>query len=433
VIKNDVIIVQDENGDWFLDSNNSLFDLDNYGYIYTEMRHPSFDISQGIVESIDTVNNTISIGGRSIGINDCSLYLESSDGSTSTEVLLTDLDDILQEGKTIELMDATDVGYFGALGWQSGELSYDAIHWNLTSLSFRVLTPSAIMPKFSTLEGVDTINGTITIDGQEIYMPSGVTAVTWINGASSESIGLAELRNRLDTYTDTIYIVNTNGLPIAETAPGRWEFLASSIPQFRIESAVFTMKTGSLLTGVDTVNRTITIGGQTVAVPAGSYTIKWYTRGKYGIYNPVTVDIDTLAAMVGETLAAGAYAIVYSNLSALHSSSGWVFGQNTLEFQRLEGSVSINSGVLSDVNTETKTVTIGGQAIRLQGAYTIHWNSQTIDIAMLKQKLLETQAMGRYVETSANKGVYAYKVNDGLYNVDADLYFTVNYERKFKF
>ncbi|MDD5040670.1 MAG: DUF1080 domain-containing protein, partial [Patescibacteria group bacterium] len=355
-----------------------------------------------LLEGVDNVNRKITIGGQVINLSEDKTirwYTGSSYETIDIATLKTRLAEMVAGGSHVEL--------YSSVGITQDTSSA----WGLTS-SYISFVISSVAPQFnsgSIIEAVNSVSGTVTIAGQVIRMPSSSYTIQWYNGSSYEAITLAELNSRItqakanglesQVYNYSLYTQSTQqGL----------QFTSTTL-YFSLVDIGGYITAGSLVTGVDATGGTVTIGGDVVRMPS-SYTIQWYT----GDSAYETITIATLASRLAAAEASGDMVEVYSsNLDTMMNFNGWQFRTTTLKFRTAKSTSQLMPGSLVEsLNTTTRVVTIGGQAMTIPASgCTIRWYDgsqyQTVTVEQLNTKIQEAHAAGHDVEVySSNIAVW---------------------------
>ncbi|MFA5795544.1 MAG: hypothetical protein WC980_10825, partial [Candidatus Brocadiia bacterium] len=379
----------------------------------------SYISTNSTVTDINKSNNSITIGGQAIMLpSSFSINWYHGGKFISYVTTLDDLESKINEahesGATVEMYNSISITK------TSGNWKFAS-----TGISFNVTGDSSYIATDSAITNVDTSNNTITIGNIDIKLPSS-TIIYWYDGSSATQITLTDLYNKyadaesagamLKTYSNQTIKNTSSGWQYA----GAYAYFSSNI----VADSGFSMPSGLKVGDIDDTNKTITIGGQVISMPASAVPIQWYDGISY-----VTVSLAELHNKLTEAENAG-YAVETYGGYVNQTAEGLQFANSSIRFYVNKGTFYINSGsALSDVDSDNATITIGDLAAAISSYTKVYWYdgvlSTQISLAELKNKLTAAQAAGLIVQTYSAGNPYLKKTPDGWLCTSSSIYFRV--------
>ncbi|PIU41191.1 MAG: hypothetical protein COS99_06715, partial [Candidatus Omnitrophica bacterium CG07_land_8_20_14_0_80_42_15] len=342
----------------------------------------------GFISNVDTVNKIISIGGIDIKIPD-GFYIKL-DGKD-----ITDINELKARIEEIESL--------GGMVSISSNIKKTIEGWVFVNNSKRVdFTSLAFTSSIDgALGGIDISSNTITIGNITFIVPAGFD----IYLDSAPLTDLVGLKAKFeDAATLGGALVLTSAVSFKKT-PNGFELYSNS------QKIYFTTKlpTATLIgtiDSVDLVNSIIKVGGVSIYVPE-DLVIK---------LDGNSITLEEFASKLAQAKAVGGNLEIESNGNViLDSSTRWVFNSSnkTIYFTTRIPDSQI-SGKIDSIDTEKKTITIGGLAIELPQELAIYVDNKVCnDMLGLVNFLTEMKSAGGSVDISSSNSSVIYKTQTG--------------------
>ncbi|MCK4462710.1 MAG: hypothetical protein KAU58_00170, partial [Candidatus Omnitrophica bacterium] len=318
----------------------------------------------GNLTDVDTVNNTLIINNITINADD---NVEMTiDGETVT---LEDMPDRLtainSAGASIWLDPNSPGMKYAEIGYtQNGWEIFHTYYYNPTSsyytnypITLDFVTRKSNQTNFEgALSGVDTVNGTVTVDGLTVTVPDNL-----VIQADGMTVTLTELANLL-TSNNNIDAVTwlTNGS--VECHGNEWIFNAAAL-NFNTKKCVQNAITGAL-TDIDTVNKTVVINGLTVRLPDGLYILVDGKTVTFEELEGIVADYNSIDGRIWLTPSPSSTGIKFTG-------NGWIYTAKYLNLIADDRGISMtmNKSAVTGISSETypnyRLIFIEGMNVRI--------------------------------------------------------------------
>ncbi|PIU42015.1 MAG: hypothetical protein COS99_02410, partial [Candidatus Omnitrophica bacterium CG07_land_8_20_14_0_80_42_15] len=295
------------------------------------------------------------------------------------------------DGKEIALSELEDFVYnhMGRVWVTSLTVKYSEGSWKTNSalidLQFK---DSSITFTEGQVDEVDLTANTVKVSGMDISFLSSTNYKIYLEG---KEITLAEIKDLIERQGVSIVVKNSS----AKSGVNGWYFSSVGINFYRKQGKVSKFK--GVVASIDQEKGTITVAGMEIYLPA-SYSFK---------VDGTPIDLAGLVELLNQNNGL----VWLASASVVKNNTGWVFNQNTIEFNLKKEKVNSVTGEIEDIDLTNNTMTIAGIKFSLPDEYTLKLDNRTITLANLKAKLAEYPGLiqsGKIEEISLTDAGYVF-------------------------
>ncbi|MCK4463793.1 MAG: hypothetical protein KAU58_05735, partial [Candidatus Omnitrophica bacterium] len=336
------------------------------------------DSDLSIVDSVDIVNQTMTVGGQVIKLQPPGTFEITWYGVNNNSDSICFNDPGFLKSK---IEDAQNLGY-NVVFYSGPKVRPTDSGWEFAKgdMCLKILCGRSSLSYGSIIDSIDLSNKTMTVGGQTIKALSedgGVYFYTNTWSSSRETITFEELADKIDQANASGQkITLASSIPIfcTGTHGGNEWFAQTDWLYIRVAGPVHRLNEGALLHSVDILNNTMTIGSNVIKI-SDSTCIK--------AVSPTTGEYETLANLaelksrLDEVHNNGSVMELYLDAYIAETDTGWKLDQKYIHLVPKAGQplyFGLEPGsIVQNVNTVDNTITIGGQVIEKPAAYDLIW------------------------------------------------------------